>query len=101
MIDFSELLTGCISSADGALKKLDGEWALLRTLADCNRLEFLNNQLAHIVRQLTVMLVDLESGKSLADLEFACEEDFIEMVEMCQLQITNLKAQMRALQVSR
>lgn len=95
MVDFAELLSGCISSGTGVLKRLEVNPSDARACDD-GRVKFLESQLAHIVSELTGMLVDLMSGMSISDLDFASDDEFMEMIAMCTLQIQNLKAQIRS-----
>jgi hypothetical protein len=97
MIDYAELLGGCIGSANNELKRLGNEPHSCLPTRDDGRVTFLESQLAHIVKDLTGMLVDLASGKTISDLGFDSEDEFTEMIEMCALQIQTLKARIRSL----
>lgn len=60
------------------------------------RVLWLERQLAHIVGQLQAMLVDLESGLSVADLGFFGDQEFQNMVDDLGSQIANLRGMIQA-----
>ncbi len=96
MIDVGELLGGCISAARSVLKGVDADARVPGGNGTDARVAFLESQLAHIIKELTGWLTDIESGMSLSDLDFASEDDFQDMLEMMSVQIQNLKAQIRS-----
>lgn len=61
------------------------------------RLEWLEQQLAGIMLELQLLLLDMESGLSIQNLGFFGEDDFMEMIEDMTISIQSLKGQIRSL----
>lgn len=61
------------------------------------RLGWLERQLANVVAQLMTIMTDIESGSSISDLGFSCDEDFQKMIEDMGNVIAKLKSMIQTL----